>query len=124
MKVGGKWVMYKAHRFAVEYFTGVKLSDSDHVCHHCDNPVCVNPNHLYVGNEKTNTEDKMKRGRHGYGIRDSHKKLSPDDVFEIRELYRIGLRQKNISDKTGVSTAQVSRIVNHKIHSRVEHAGG
>jgi len=34
------------------------------LCHHCDNPTCANPDHLYIGNSKTNVDDMMRRGRH------------------------------------------------------------
>ena len=34
-----------------------------YLCHTCDNPICVNPEHLYEGNPKTNAQDRMARGR-------------------------------------------------------------
>lgn len=34
------------------------------ICHKCDTPICVNPNHLYAGTHQDNSDDKMRRGRH------------------------------------------------------------
>lgn len=51
-----------AHRCAFEFHVRL-LENGEHVCHHCDNPGCVNPDHLYAGNPKTNGNDKKVRGR-------------------------------------------------------------
>jgi hypothetical protein len=42
----------------------VQLTPDKFVCHHCDNILCVNPDHLYLGDKFTNAQDKLKRGRH------------------------------------------------------------
>jgi hypothetical protein len=34
------------------------------ICHHCDNPACINPDHLYAGTARTNYDDMVRRGRH------------------------------------------------------------
>jgi hypothetical protein len=51
-----------AHRLAWELTHG-PIPDGMLVCHHCDNPPCCNPLHLYVGTHKDNTGDAMRRGR-------------------------------------------------------------
>lgn len=53
-----------AHRWSYEYFIG-KLGGL-HCCHHCDNPGCVNPFHLFAGTAQDNVDDKMKKGRHQF----------------------------------------------------------
>lgn len=54
---------YKAHRMALE-LQGIKIPKGHYVCHHCDNPSCVNPDHLYVGTPADNVRDMMQRNRH------------------------------------------------------------
>lgn len=52
----------KAHRIAL-MLSGVDVPDSSLVCHRCDNPSCVNPDHLFVGTSKDNTQDMIRKGR-------------------------------------------------------------
>jgi hypothetical protein len=56
---------YYAHRLAWEYING-EIPISMFVCHHCDNPLCVNPLHLFLGTAKDNTDDMIKKGRAGF----------------------------------------------------------
>jgi hypothetical protein len=57
----------RAHRFAWSDFTGQALAPGQSICHHCDNPLCCNPCHLYVGDNRTNTRDRYERGRSASG---------------------------------------------------------
>lgn len=57
----GRRVRLMAHRVALALATGI--FDGIFACHHCDNPPCVNPAHLYWGDARTNAADAQKRGR-------------------------------------------------------------
>lgn len=67
---------YRAHRLSYEIFRGFIPKDK-FVCHHCDNPLCVNPEHLWTGSQKENELDKDKKGRRSPSPTISHPNLIP-----------------------------------------------
>lgn len=101
--------MIKAHRFMWQLLHG-PIDRSLQVCHHCDNPPCVNPDHLFVGTCQDNRDDQTRKGRNLTGTRNPAAKLTDDDVREIRFLYDSGWTQQTIADAYGVAQAHISQI--------------
>lgn len=75
---------FRAHRWAYEHFRGEPPGDYL-VCHTCDVPSCVNPDHLFLGTPADNSADMVAKGRQQRGERHSRAKLSDADVVAIRD---------------------------------------
>lgn len=88
-----------------------------HVCHRCDNPTCVNPNHLFLGTQADNMADKTEKKRHSYGETHGCAKLTEDRVRAIRADDRL-LRE--IAADYGVSQVTVSHIKTRRIWRHVK----
>lgn len=68
VKENGKSVSLLAHRASWMVHNNVDVIPKGmFICHHCDNPKCINPNHLYMGTPKDNAQDCVRRGRHRKG---------------------------------------------------------
>lgn len=81
------------------------IPDGMVVCHRCDNPPCVRPDHLFLGTQADNVRDAYAKGRRGYI-------LSPEAQAEIKRIYRTGSRkQSDLATEYGVSQTTISRIV-------------
>jgi hypothetical protein len=99
---------YRAHRLSHEIFIG-PIPDGLFVCHHCDNPSCVNPAHLYAGTPKQNSEDRDRRGRANiaHGERHYRATLTDDDVVSIRESNKT---LSELEDEFGVSRTTICNV--------------
>jgi hypothetical protein len=100
---------YLAHRLAYERVHGA-IPEGLYVCHHCDNPPCVNPDHLFLGTDADNQSDKANKGRSTQGIKSPNAKLTDADVLAIRALYP-RMTQQALADKFHVHQTIVSDIV-------------
>jgi len=102
------------HKSCIASRVAVKLDGRDpeghNVLHQCDNPPCVNPSHLYLGNQKENAKDMVERGRAKFGEKGSNAKLTDDQVQEINNKLHEGLSNKEIADNYPISQETVSDI--------------
>jgi hypothetical protein len=85
LRVGRKGPVISVHRWAYEHFVG-PIPEGYWVCHHCDNPKCSNPKHLYAGTPQENMRDAVVRGRRPKKVKFGGrvKKLTDDMVRAIR----------------------------------------
>lgn len=97
----------RAHRFSWKLHNG-PIPDSMCVCHHCDNPRCVNPAHLFLGTHNDNRQDCVRKGRGSYGI--GRAKLGLDDVKQIKSELRRGVMGIDLAKRFNISTQSVSSI--------------
>ena len=102
-----------AHRVAWELSQG-SISDGLVVCHHCDNPACVNPAHLFLGTPADNLGDARQKGRWRApaGEQQGQAKLTNEQVIAIRRRYGAGdVTQKQLAPFYGITASSVSRII-------------
>ena len=128
-RINGKPITYVAHRYVYELMVG-KIPDGMFLCHHCDNKICCNPEHMFVGTQKDNMHDAYKKGRmpknphqhknwrygdhNNKGENNGNSKLSKDDVKYIKHLYFAERRnQSELARYFNVGRTQIARVVNN-----------
>ena len=108
--IGRRGRIARAHRVAWEVTFG-SIPHGKIVCHRCDNPSCVNPQHLFLGTSRENTRDMIAKGRHRFGTTIAQVKLSDQEVALVKSLPG---PQNIIAKRFSVSESLVSRIRNGK----------
>lgn len=100
-----------AHRLALEIKLQRELLPGEQALHACDNPPCVNPDHLELGNAAKNMADAAARGRTMRGEGHYLARLTERDVREIKLLLAAGLSsQRGLAERYGVSRSNISLI--------------
>lgn len=105
--IGHNCRRYRAHVLALEYDDRA-VPEGGVACHHCDNPRCVRPSHLYPGTPADNVHDAQSRGRLAAGERIGSAKLTPSQVLEMRSL---NLSFADLGRRFGVSRTAASLAV-------------
>lgn len=110
-----KYKNYKAHRIAYQLTNGYITRDQ-FVLHKCDNRRCVNPSHLYIGDQTQNMMDMISRNRNPFflkGFDHPKSRFSRKDILEIREKCR-ELSQKKVSKIFNCGQQTISKIITGK----------
>lgn len=110
----------RAHRSSYSMFVGA-IPDGMDVLHRCDRPACVRPDHLFLGTDKDNSDDKHAKGRNVVlvGERNGFSKLTEDDVRSIRRMRAERVPLKAVAAQFSVSTTNVKLIVSRRAWKHV-----
>lgn len=106
-------------RWTYQQFVG-HLEGAQQVLHSCDNPSCVNPDHLSAGTAKDNHEQREARGRgrRAHGSAHVGAKLTEGQVLNIRSWSEY-VSNKDLAEQFGVSNQLISQIVRRKVWTHI-----
>ena len=112
--------LWKAHRFCFVNFYNKKIPKNNIVRHKCDNPKCVNPNHLELGTKKDNAQDREIRDRSNRRTRNNThgmSKITQDKLQRGLELFKSGYTRKWLSEYWAVSYAHSCRLIKEELEN-------
>jgi DNA-binding XRE family transcriptional regulator len=102
----------KAHRVSYELYKG-PIPTGLNVLHSCDESICVNPDHLFLGTQQDNIDDMIAKNRQSPprpGEKNGNAKLDERAVTKVREMLAQGYRQRDIAAEFGVAQTTISAI--------------
>lgn len=104
---------YRAHRVVLSWKEGRDLKKGELACHSCDNPSCVNPDHLWVGSPKDNTQDMWSKGRQNGHMQGGKavRVFDKQSATGARGMAAAGVDMHTIARFYGVSVQAVSDLV-------------
>jgi hypothetical protein len=110
--------MIGSHRASYMIFVG-DIPENKIIAHKCDNPPCVNPDHLWLADIIENVQDRDRKLRTGRGEKNRHAKLKESQVMEIKKLIEQGKNNTQIAAFYPVDRSVISRIRHKKAWSFV-----
>lgn len=108
----------RVHRVSYRLYKG-DIPNGMIVCHECDTPACINPEHLFLGTHLDNVRDKITKGRDvdQKGTNNPHSKLTEADVIVIRQSSKL---QRELAKEHGVVRSTISAIISRKTWSHIQ----
>lgn len=107
--------MTLAHRVSWVLHNKKTLTSYQFVMHKCDNPPCVNPDHLMVGTPKDNTQDMIKKGRKRNGRAPGEKNGSAKLTWaKVNDIRKSGKTPSQLAEMYGVTKSSISRILTNQ----------
>lgn len=123
MKVDGTWRYVATHRLSWEMANSRPVPKGREICHICNNPSCVRPDHLYLGDHSGNARDAIANGVlfGKRGEENENHLLTWEQAREIRYLYSRrggryarGVSQRKLAAKFGVSRRTIRAVLSHR----------
>ena len=121
--------MVGAHILAYQKWVG-QVDEGMHVLHSCDNPSCVNPEHLSLGTNADNMADRNSKNRQARAFNTPKTKLTKEEADEIRDTYlssksigskkHTGISYRQLANDYGVTQGAIQAIIHKKTHSYEE----
>ena len=110
-KISLKKMSFRAHRLMAHLTIKPIMSEDDVVAHKCDNPKCINPEHLFITTALGNMQDRDSKGRGAAGERNKLSKLTSEQVRSIRRRYQAGETMGEIARTLPVTYGAIQAIV-------------
>ncbi len=97
-----------------------KVRGGTKICHHCDNPLCFRPIHLFSGTTADNSRDKVNKERQARGESHGRAKVTAEQVREIRRLYEEGVSQMKLAKIFPLVQPVISSIIRREIWGHID----
>ena len=114
--IKGKWA--SAHRTAYTFWKGI-IPKGLCVLHRCDNPSCINPDHLFLGTQADNAKDRNRKGRTSQGESFWRAKLTEKQVRAIRRRRAAGESLASLGREYGLRWQGIQNVVKRKTWKHV-----
>lgn len=114
----GKKLHMPAHRVSYQLYYHHDLKTEEYVCHHCDNPKCINPRHLFLGTPNDNVQDMVQKGRQAKGKGNGRYidgRCSDHEIHHVRRVGNLEISQVmevRILKKRKVKLIDIAKILN------------
>ncbi len=115
-----KYERFRAGRVSYFLENGIDPKEFD-VCHTCDNPICCNPGHLFLGTRTENMQDAANKNRTTKGSKNKRAKLTEKDIPIIIDLHKNKkINQYKLAKMYGVNQPTINRVVNRVLWGHVK----
>jgi hypothetical protein len=110
---------FSAHRLSWVLFRG-SIPNGKFILHKCNNPICVNPDHLYIGDQFQNMQDRKINHKYFSGESHFNAKFTNKEVMSIRNLYAEGMGSCKIGKMYQVNRSTILRIAKERTYQNVK----